>query len=69
VGGAAFVMVLKIFNETNQFAIGTALLGVVSTLLGMLLIFGSLILWVLGKRLSHLENRIANRHNRNSDSE
>ena len=69
VGGAAFVMVLRIFNETKQFAIGTALLGVVSTLLGTLLIFGSLILWVMGKRLRHLENRIANRHNRTSNSE
>jgi glycosyltransferase involved in cell wall biosynthesis len=69
VGGASFFLVLKIFNETRQFAIGTALLGVVSTLLGMLLIFGALILWVMGKRLSHLENRIANRHNRNIDSE
>jgi len=60
-GGVSFVMVLLIFNETRQFAIGTAMLGVVSTLLGTLLIFGALILYILSKRLRHLENRIANR--------
>jgi glycosyltransferase involved in cell wall biosynthesis len=61
VGGISFIMVLTIFNETRHFAIGTAILGVASTLLGALLIFGALILWVMGKRLSRLENRIANR--------
>jgi len=60
-GGASFIMVLKIFNETRQFAIGTAMLGVVSTLLGTLLVFGALILWVMGKRLSRIEKRISNR--------
>jgi glycosyltransferase involved in cell wall biosynthesis len=61
VGGISFIMVLTIFNETRHFAIGTAILGVASTLLGALLIFGALILWVMGKRLGRLENRIANR--------
>lgn len=68
-GGVSFIFVLKIFNETRQFAIGTAFLGVVSTLVGTFLILGSLILWVMGKRLSHLENRIANRHNKSSSLE
>ncbi|MGB9623019.1 MAG: hypothetical protein ACPL07_04150, partial [Candidatus Bathyarchaeia archaeon] len=49
---ASFIMVLKIFNETRQFAIGFASLGVVSTLMGTLLILGALILWGMGKRLS-----------------
>ena len=60
-GGASFIMVLKVFNETRQFAIGTAMLGVVSTLVGILLVFGALILWVMGKRLSRIEKRISNR--------
>jgi glycosyltransferase involved in cell wall biosynthesis len=60
-GGAFFVMVLEIFNETRQFAIGTAMLGIVSTLLGTLLVFGALILWVMGKRLNRIEKRISNR--------
>ena len=68
VGGLSFIMVLKIFNETRQFAIGTAMLGIVSTLLGTLLTLGALILWVMGKRLQRLENRVANRHNRDSGS-
>lgn len=62
IGGVSFVMVLKIFNEARQFAIGTAMVGVVSTLLGTLLIFLALILWVMGKRLRRLENRIASRY-------
>ena len=62
VGVACFIMVLKIFNETRQFAIGTAILGVASSSLGALLIFGALILWVMGKRLGRLEKRIANRN-------
>ena len=61
VGGASLIRVLMIFNETRQFAIGTAILGVASTLLSALLVFGALILWVMGKRLGRLENRIANR--------
>lgn len=61
VGGASFFMVLKIFNETRQFAIGTAMLGIASTLVGTLLLFGALILYVMGKRLRRLENRIVNR--------
>jgi glycosyltransferase involved in cell wall biosynthesis len=61
VGVASFIIVLMIFNETRQFAIGTAIFGVASTLLGALLLFGALILWVMGKRLRRLENRIANR--------
>ncbi len=61
VGGASLIRVLMIFNDTRKFAIGTAILGVASTLLGALLVFGALILWVMGKRLSRLENRIANR--------
>ncbi len=69
VGGGCFVSVLEVYNRTSQFAIGTALLGVVSTLLGTLLVFGSLILWVIDKRLGRLENRIANRVNKNSNSE
>ena len=60
-GAAAFTLVLSIFNQTRQFAIGTAMLGVVATLLGALLIFGALILWVLGERLSRIEKRISNR--------
>lgn len=59
VGGASFIVVLKVFNETRQFSIGTAMLGVASTLLGSLLIFGALILYIMGKRLRRLENRIA----------
>jgi len=62
VGGASFVMVFEIFNGTRQFAIGTAMLGIASTLLGTLLLFGALILYVMGKRLQRLENRVANRH-------
>ena len=61
VGGASLIRVLMIFNDTREFAIGTAILGVASTLLGALLVFGALILWVMGKRLGRLENRIANR--------
>jgi len=60
-GGAAFIMVLSIFNETRQFAIGTAILGLASALLGTLFVFGALILWVMGKRLSRIENRVSNR--------
>jgi hypothetical protein len=59
-GGASFTIVLKIFNETKLFAIGTAILGVVSTLLGTLLLFGAVIFWVLGNRLNRLENRLSN---------
>lgn len=59
VGGASFVMILKIFNETREIAIGTAMLGIVSTLLGTLFLFGALILWILGKRLRRLENYIS----------
>jgi len=58
VGGASFFSVLKVFNETRQFAIGHAMLGVASTLMGMFLLFGALILYVMGKRLRRLENRI-----------
>ena len=65
-GGSSLIMVLKIFNDTSQFAIGTAMFGIASTLLGTLLTLGALILWVMGKRLQRLENRAANRHNRNS---
>ena len=61
-GGASFTIVLEVFNQTKQFAIGTAMLGVVSTLLGSLLLFGAVILWVLGVRLSRLENRLSNHH-------
>ncbi len=61
VGSASFVVVLGIFNETRQFAIGTAILGVVSTLLGTLLVFAALILWVLGRRLRLMENSIESR--------
>jgi len=68
-GGASFIIVLKVFNETRQFAIGTAMLGVGSTLLGTLLIFGALILWLLDKRLSRLENRFANQYHRNASLE
>jgi len=60
-GAASFIMVLRIFNETRQFAIGTAMLGIASTLSGALLLFVALILYVLGKRLSRLENRVQHR--------
>ena len=60
-GGAAFIMVLNIFNETRKFAIGTAMLGLASALFGALLVFAALILWVMGKRLSRLENRVSSR--------
>jgi len=57
-GGSSFFLVLRIFNETRQFAIGHAMLGVASTLMGTLLLFAALILYVMGKRLRRLENRI-----------
>jgi len=60
-GAMAFIRVLSIFNETRQFAIGTAMFGVVSTLVGMVLVFAALILWVIGKRLSRLEKRVSSR--------
>jgi glycosyltransferase involved in cell wall biosynthesis len=60
-GTLSFVMVLKTFNETRQFAIGTSMLGIVSSLLGAILIFGALTFWLLGKRLNRLENRLSNR--------
>ena len=60
-GVAAFIKVLSIFNETRQFAIGTAMFGVVSTLAGMVLVFVALILWVVGRRLSRLEKRVSSR--------
>ena len=58
VGGWAFTLVLRVFNETRQFAIGHAMLGVASALMGTLLLFAALILYVMGKRLRRLENRI-----------
>jgi glycosyltransferase involved in cell wall biosynthesis len=61
VGGAFLITVLKIFNETRQFAIGTAIFGILFSLLGALLIFGALILWVLGNCLRRFENHISNR--------
>lgn len=61
VGGVFLITVLKIFNETRQFAIGTAIFGILFTLLGALLIFCALILWVIDNRLRHFENHISNR--------
>lgn len=58
VGGWYFILVLRVFNETRQFAIGHAMLGMASTLMGTLLLFGALILYVMSKRLRRLENRI-----------
>jgi glycosyltransferase involved in cell wall biosynthesis len=60
VGGACFLAVLDIFDRTSKFAIGTAIVGVVSTLLGSVLLFGAVILWVLGNRLRRIENRLSN---------
>ena len=60
VGGAFLITVLKIFNETRQFAIGTAIFGILFTLLGALLVFCALILWVIDNRLRRFENHISN---------
>jgi len=60
IGGACFVWVLDAFNRTNRFAIGTAMVGTVCTLLGSVLLFGAVILWVLGNRLRRIENRLSN---------
>jgi glycosyltransferase involved in cell wall biosynthesis len=59
-GGACFLIVLDVYDRTSKFAIGTAMVGVVSTLLGSVLLFGAVILWVLGNRLRRIENRLSN---------
>jgi glycosyltransferase involved in cell wall biosynthesis len=58
VGGTCFIWVLNRFNEIRQFAIGTAILGVAASLLGGFLLFGGLILWVMGRQLSRLEDQL-----------
>jgi glycosyltransferase involved in cell wall biosynthesis len=58
VGGTCFIWVLNRFNETGGFAIGTAILGVAASLVGGFLLFGGIILWVMSKQLSRLEDQL-----------
>jgi len=60
-GWASFAIVLNVFNETRQFAIGTAILGAASTVLGTILVFAGFSVWVMNKRMERLENRVSSR--------
>lgn len=60
VGTICFAIVLRIYEATQKLALGTALIGIVFTLLGTVLLFEAVILWVLGNRLRRIENRLSN---------
>jgi glycosyltransferase involved in cell wall biosynthesis len=61
VGTICFAIVLRTYEATQRLAIGTTLVGIVFTLLGSVLLFGAVILWVLGNRLRRIESRLPKR--------
>ena len=60
IGIVSLLMVFNIFNETRQFATGTAMLSVASTLVGLLMLFGATILYVVKRLRKQLESFIKN---------
>jgi len=60
IGLYTLIIVLGIFNETRQLAIGTALLSIASTSIGLVLIVGATILYSMGRFRRRIESYIRN---------
>ena len=56
VGITFLTLVFNIFNETRQLAIGTALLSIASTLIGLLMVFGATILYSVNRWRRRIES-------------
>ncbi len=55
IGLVSFLVVLGIFNETRQLAIGSALFSAASTMIGLIMIFGAMILYSMSRWRRQLE--------------
>jgi len=55
IGLVSLLVVLGIFNETRQLPIGTALFSAASTMIGLIMIFGAMILYSMSRWRRQLE--------------